>query len=333
VPITPHHPFEPSAEQRALLPDTSGNGVNGLGESAMRRPSPIYWHHPSKIDHGEVMRWMLRKCTTEVPETDNLDEKFGGRGPKEPAAIAACRTEDSAESWARRVKAFALENESDLVGIARFDPNWVFEGYETSPLWVVVLGIAMDQPRLADVWPGHGSVIEVMRQYNRGVRAAKALADFIRGHGYDAEGHGGPIAGPFTMVPAALAAGFGELGKHGSIINRSYGSSFRLAAVTTDMPLIADAPDRFGADDFCASCRVCARACPVDAIAHEKQTVRGVRKWYVDFDKCVPYFNETYGCGICIAACPWSAPGRAPGLAHRMTARRARKAEGDGGHA
>ena len=96
------------------------------------------------------------------------------------------------------------------------------------------------------MWPGHGSVIEVMAQYNRGVRAAKALAGFIRGHGYDAEGHGGPIAGPFTMVPAALAAGLGELGKHGSIINRQFGSSFRLAAVTPALPLVAAAPDTFG---------------------------------------------------------------------------------------
>lgn len=29
----------------------------------------------------------------------------------------------------------------------------------------------------------------------------------------------------------------------------------------------------------------------------------------MDFDKCVPYFNEHMGCGICLAACPWSQPG------------------------
>jgi epoxyqueuosine reductase len=35
------------------------------------------------------------------------------------------------------------------------------------------------------------------------------------------------------------------------------------------------------------------------------------------------YFNETFGCGICLAVCPWSTPGRAPKLAERFT-RRAR---------
>jgi epoxyqueuosine reductase QueG len=62
----------------------------------------------------------------------------------------------------------------------------------------------------------------------------------------------------------------------------------------------------------------------VDAIQHEKQWVRGVEKWYVDFDRCVLYFNEHNGCGICIAQCPWSRPGTASRLAERMTRRRER---------
>jgi Fe-S-cluster-containing dehydrogenase component len=46
----------------------------------------------------------------------------------------------------------------------------------------------------------------------------------------------------------------------------------------------------------------------------------------VDFDRCIPYFGETMGCAICIARCPWSAPGTAPRLAGKMLRRRARKA-------
>ncbi len=328
MPQTPDpaaRPYQPSDEQKALLPEVSGNAINGLGEDTVRRPSPIYWHHPSKIAHGPVMKWMLERTSREQPSVDRLHEKFGGRGPAEPAAIAETRTDDTPEGWSKRLKDFALAHEADLVGVAPLDPDWVFEGYDCDADWIIVLGIAMDQPRLAGVWPEVASVEEVMAAYNRGDRAAKALADHIRGLGWDAHGHGGPIAGPVTMIPAALACGFGELGKHGSIINRHYGSSFRLAAVTTSVPLVADAPDSFGADDFCASCQVCARACPPQAIAHEKQTVRGTTKWYVDFDKCVPYFNETYGCGICIAVCPWSRPGTAPRLAEKMARRKTEK--------
>ena len=318
-------PFQPSEEQKRLLPEVSGNTINGLSETAIRRPSPIYWHHPSKIAHGPVMKWMLEKTSREQPSVDRLHEKFGGRGPNERVPVAQTKVEDSAEEWTAKVKDFALANEADLVGITRLDPNWVFEDYEVSSPWIVILGISMDQPRLAAVYPEPGSVEEVMVAYNRGDRAAKKLADFIREQGWDADGHGGPIAGTITMIPAALACGFGELGKHGSIINRTYGSSFRLACVTTDLPLIPDPADTFGADDFCLSCQVCARACPPQAIAHEKQTVRGTAKWYVNFDKCVPYFNETYGCGICIAVCPWSRAGTAPKLAEKMTRRKADK--------
>ena len=84
------------------------------------------------------------------------------------------------------------------------------------------------------------------------------------------------------------------------------------------MPLVADGPRDFGVDEFCASCQVCRRVCPPDAIFDEKQPVRGALKWYVDFDKCVPYFNDHYGCGICIAECPWSIPGVAPRLVDKL---------------
>ena len=81
-------------------------------------------------------------------------------------------------------------------------------------------------------------------------------------------------------------------------------------------------PDVFGADDFCHMCRVCTEACPPDAIFEEKQTVRGERKWYVNFDKCIPYFAESRGCGICIAVCPWSRPGVGTNLLAKMAKRR-----------
>lgn len=99
-------------------------------------------------------------------------------------------------------------------------------------------------------------------------------------------------------------------------------NSGNLACVLTDMPLVPDRPEDFGADDFCTSCRICVDACPPDAIYTEKQPVRGARKWYADFDKCVLYFNEHKGCGICIARCPWSRPGTAPRLAEKMLRRR-----------
>ena len=123
--------------------------------------------------------------------------------------------------------------------------------------------------------------------------------------------------------PAALAAGFGELGKHGSIICPEFGASFRLSAVLTDAPLPLTEARSHGIDDFCNACRICEDACPVDALAPTKKMVRGTLKWYVDFDRCLPFFNEHQGCSICIAVCPWSRPGVGPNLAAKLARRSA----------
>jgi epoxyqueuosine reductase QueG len=123
------------------------------------------------------------------------------------------------------------------------------------------------------------------------------------------------------LIPPAIASGLGELGKHGSLISRHFGSGVRLAGVTTDMPLVATAPDRFGADEFCMTCQACTNACPPGAITEHKQLVRGVERWYVDFDKCIPYFAEAASCGICIAECPWTRPNVRPKLMAAMARR------------
>jgi len=140
--------------------------------------------------------------------------------------------------------------------------------------------------------------------------------------GWPAWAYGNPNSGDLLQIPAAIDAGLGQLGKHGSLISREHGSNFRLGCVVTDLPLAIDAPVDIGVDDLCSVCNVCVRDCPVDAIYDTKQLVRGTRKWYVDFDKCIPYFCETYGCGICIEVCPWSEEGRGPWLSEKLLKKR-----------
>lgn len=314
--------YLPSLAHRLLRPAVSGNSINGLGEAAPRRPTPVYWHAPGRIPHGRLQRlFTLRAYTHPLAFLRNAFENER-RQRRRPRAIAAERRQATPEEWSASLKEFALAHEADLVGIVPLDPTWVFAGYQASSPWVVMLGVAMNHAEVQRA-PAIESANEVLAQYNRGLRAAQAVADWIRGQGYAATGHSGPQAGPINMIPAAIAAGFGELGKHGSIINRRLGSSFRLACVLTELPLVADAPDVFGAADFCARCNLCVKACPPRAIEHEQRVVRGERKWYVDFDKCLPYFNDTFGCAICLGACPWSLPGVAERLVTKHAQRRA----------
>ncbi|MFT7572728.1 MAG: epoxyqueuosine reductase [Paracoccaceae bacterium] len=324
----PHDDYAPLPKFLEAFPDVSGNAVNGRGETKPRLASPFFWHPHSKQSFGELQDAVLdhHRLSAGVRAT------YSPKAPRGPKAVEQVpqKIEKDATAWTAEIKKFALENEADMVGIVPLKPEYVYEGYEIKQPWIVMIGVAMDHERLnsaPDSLDEPTSAVEVGEQYNRAARVSRNLTNYIMEQGHYAKAYAGPYASALLMIPPAIAAGFGELGKHGSLINRQYGSSFRLSAIATEMPLLADAPDVFGADDFCASCQVCTKACPPGAISETKQTVRGVEKWYVDFDKCIPYFGEALGCGICIGRCPWSRPGTAPRLAEKMLARRARLAE------
>ncbi|MGH7822549.1 MAG: 4Fe-4S dicluster domain-containing protein [Candidatus Binatia bacterium] len=320
--------YRPPLFHRLFRGRISGNDINGLGETTPRRPRPVYhdqgrWHPWRIVQDAFYVRVSLRGFWPFVMASDRLDRR-------RPAPVASVRVEDTPHGWSARVKRAALEIGADDAGIARVDPEWVFEGEEVREPWIVVLASRMDYGRLAatirrDFRTGLGTVMET---YYRGHETATKLADWIRAQGWHAKGYGSPRRTPVNLLPAAIAAGLGELGKHGSLIHPRLGSCFRLAYVLTELPLTDDRPAEFGADDFCASCQLCTRECPPEAISDRKQLVRGVERWYVDFDRCVPYFNDNYGCGLCLAVCPWSRPGVAERLAAKMQQRREARTDG-----
>lgn len=327
----PFRPFVPRPDQMALAPPVSGNAINGLGETAPRRARMVYWApDPDTIPHGAMQRWFYRASPPD-PEFQRLraERQAVLEAPLPP--VAAPPVERAPEAWTAALARFVAEGLCDRTGVAEMRPDWVFEGAEIAEPRVIMLGVAHAWPGISTA-PEAPAAREVMRQYLRGAQAARAVAAWIRAEGWHARPLAGALTGPLVMIPPALACGFGELGKHGSIIDRDMGASFRLAAVLTDAPFAPTPPADHGIDAFCAACRICEEACPPAAILPEKQTVRGVVKWYVDFDRCLPFFNETQGCGICIAVCPWSRPGTGPALAEKL-ARRAARRQAAGGEA
>lgn len=255
--------------------------------------------------------------------------------------MAAQRETDTAENWTRRVKEAAFADPAaDVVGLAEVGPAFIFDrDWRRSPIrekYIIVIGGRMDYHSLrkpADTPPTvvltkcfRPAVLTVMRTYVRTQAAAFVLADWIRVLGYHAHPRGGPKGSPVNLIHAAIAAGLGQLGKHGSMMSVEVGSNMRLSYMLTDLPLVPDTPRDIGVDEFCKSCRLCTDVCPPKAIRNEKQWVRGEFKWYVDFDKCMPYFNEHYGCALCLAVCPWSRPGMARKLVEKMARKKAAKA-------
>jgi len=322
--VNPRRPkrgsYKPKAETLALL-KVSGNPINGLGETAPRRPSPFFWHPADQHPWGEL-QIVARKSSRNCPGSPEAFQ--AAYSYPELVHVAEIRSSSSAEQLTSEVKAFALAHEADDTGIAPMDPLYVFEGYTIDEPWVIVLALAHNYERLKEVPSDETNgvgVVDVGDQYARGTRSSFALANWIRSQGYNASPYPGPSAGALVLIPPAIAAGLGELGKHGSLISSKFGSGVRLAGVTTDMPLVPTAQFRFGADQFCSTCQVCTNACPPGAISESKQLVRGVERWYVDFDKCIPFFAEAASCGICIAECPWTRPTVRPKLLATMSRR------------
>ena len=87
--------------------------------------------------------------------------------------------------------------------------------------------------------------------YVDAAKTSKLLANWIRKKGWYADPKMGPNTEDVLMIPAAIAAGIGQLGKHGSLINKKLGSNFRLSMVLTDLPINVDAPESFGSEEFC----------------------------------------------------------------------------------
>jgi ferredoxin len=299
----------------------SGNTINGLGETTPRRPSPFFWHPPDQHPWGDL-QLLARTNSRQCP---GCAEAFQGAYTyPELVSVAETRNASSPEERTEAARSYALSHEADDFGIAAMDPLYIFEGYTIDHPYVIVLALAHNYERLREVPSDETNgvgVSDVGDQYARGTRASYALANWIRSQGYRADPYPGPMASSLLLIPPAIASGIGELGKHGSLISPHFGAGVRLAGVTTDMPLAPTAPKSFGADEFCASCQICTQACPPSAITPNKQMVRGVERWHVDFDKCIPYFAEASSCGICIAECPWTRPTVRPKLLATMAQR------------
>lgn len=321
--IKPADPPPPTYTFAYRQAPRSGNDINGLGETEKRQPRhvfhsaggpPLDWQALDDF-FGLMSPWsVLRHVIGNAWQLRNKDGPVNAqqRRVTDPAAMA------------QEIKQLARDLGADLVGVTRVTDEALYEGHSVPYENAICLGLAMDREEMAHV-PQERAAAEVMRAYKEISRIAVRLGRRVRDMGWPARAYGNPNSTDILQIPLAVNAGLGELGKHGSMISEEFGSNFRLAAVLTDLPLAADDPVDIGVDDLCLNCRRCVTDCPPDAIFDDKQLIRGERKWYVDFDKCIPYFVKTNGCAICIEVCPWSVPGRGPSLSQKMLAKRAPK--------
>jgi epoxyqueuosine reductase QueG len=202
-----------------------------------------------------------------------------------------------------QIKAKAAELGADMVGVCRLQPHMIDLGSDVPHEFVIACCVAEDYEKVTQ---GADAVEEeAMRTYAKCTEIATSLAAYVREMGYPAIAHHNG-ASEVQAIPIFYQVGFGELGRHGSLINEKYGASFRPGFVTTDLPLVEDKPREFGVQEFCMNCNVCQLNCPGDAIPQDYVMTHGIKRWLIDLEKCYPYsrLRDEY-CHLCVDVCPY----------------------------
>ena len=215
---------------------------------------------------------------------------------------------------------------ADEVGICEVDRRWVY-GRRWNPntnradipgdqdigeeyTRVIVLVGAMDESIVKYSPTALGAAATELGYAMMGFTAA-SVAAFIRRLGFRAIPTGNDTA---LSIPYATMAGLGELGRHGLLIHPQHGARVRIAKIFTNLPVKPDRPIRFGVSDYCATCDLCAKACPAQCIPYGEPTTEipndaaapGMRKWYIDSKKCRSFWDRNGSdCSNCIKVCPY----------------------------
>ena len=229
--------------------------------------------------------------------------------------------EMSPEEASQRIKGYALNIGANLVGIAEINPLWVYsmrgeifhenwedwgKEIEAKHKYAIVFATEMGF-ELVGTAPHTATTIASMGNYAKGAFIATQLAAYIANLGYSATAnhlrHYDAV-----LVPLAVDAGLGEVGRLGYLMTKDFGPRIRLGAVTTDLALVPDKPVDVGAEDFCKICKKCANCCPSNSIPlDEKKEVNGTLRWKLNAETCFDYWGKVgTDCNICMHVCPWS---------------------------
>ena len=151
--------------------------------------------------------------------------------------------------------------------------------------------------------------------YQKSACQAQIMTGYIRRLGWSAESS--IFHKYLTILPQlVIESGLGEGSRYGVALNPFVGSTFKVSAVLTDLPLETDKPIDFGLQDYCAKCKICAEQCPTQSISHgDKEVYNGYETWPLKYRNCMSgILTNKYGniCERCSKVCPWNRPDNRP---------------------
>jgi ferredoxin len=227
-----------------------------------------------------------------------------------------------ADTLTADIKALAMQEGADLVGIASIDvfqdsplrthPTSILPGAKS----VVVIAVKYPDATI-DQWgqpPAESmffyqsvqaymtAVVMPMVEFRvyRALERAGYLAIPVAPSGYwryrDYKDVKGGFQADFSHRHAAVAAGLGELGLNGLFLSPEFGVRQRMASVITTAPLRPDEP--YCGKPLCNNCGRCLRMCPIQAFhPDERMTVRigDKQMTYAKVDKWKCAWSEQIG--------------------------------------
>lgn len=214
------------------------------------------------------------------------------------------------EQTANHLKEKAKEFGADIVGICEIEPSDIYRGRSVTQKYAIALGKRMLYRSFQEV-PNADSAYECIRIYYSLGETVIKLAQYIRDNGYEAVVEHPVGDSDLLHIPIGLKAGFGELGRHGSIIHPTLGPLFRMGSVAISIPIKIDKPIDAGIAAFCDKCKACRIYCPAKAIPDERDSKAGKDhlgndRYLVDTGKCFPYFAKNNYCSICLPVCVYN---------------------------
>jgi epoxyqueuosine reductase len=172
--------------------------------------------------------------------------------------------------------------------------------------YAVVFTVEMDQTNISSA-PSFIAMREVAKGYGNLARIGNQLAGFMRKNGFAAY-PGTALGGLTDYAHLAEIAGLGAIGYHGLLITPNEGARLRINTIytnITNLPIQTE-NEHLWVRDFCAMCKKCIRGCPVQAIYEQPRPRGDDGMQCIDHSACRDYFNQNYGCAVCLAMCPFS---------------------------
>lgn len=184
--------------------------------------------------------------------------------------------------------------------------NAIFQNKGIPYEYAVIITVEMDKANISTA-PSFEAFREVAKGYGNLARIGNRLAKFMRHSGFAAY-PGTALGGLTDYTYLAELTGLGAIGYHGLLITPNEGARLRINTIytnITNLPIQTE-NKHLWVRDFCAMCKKCIRGCPVKAIYDQPHPRGDDGMQCIDHDACRDYFNQNYGCAICLAKCPFS---------------------------